>query len=136
MPIEVRFATGVKGPNAVWIKKMIAGTLKAEKAKWRSVSVFLTDNRRIRSINRKFLRHDYATDVISFGGGSDTLCDLVVSAQMAKTVSKELKIPFKEELARYLVHGTLHLLGYDDGAKKDKMRMEGRQEWILKKLLG
>ncbi len=136
MPIEVRLDSGVKGLSAAWIKKIIAGTLNAEKVKRRSVSVLLTDNRRIRSVNRKFLRHDYATDVISFGGGSDTLCDLVVSVQMARSVSGELGIPFKEELARYLVHGTLHLLGYDDGTKKDKIKMEGRQELILRKLLG
>jgi probable rRNA maturation factor len=144
MPIEVRFAAGAKKLNAAWIKKVVARTLRAEKAKRRSVSVLLTNDRAIRKINREYLKHDTATDVIAFGSGpgtrvpaeSDHLGDVVVSVQTARAVSKELKIPFCEELARYLVHGTLHLLGYDDEAKKDKMRMEARQEHILRKLLG
>jgi probable rRNA maturation factor len=144
MPIEVRLAAGAKNLNAAWVKKVVARTLRAEKAKRRSVSVLLTNDRAIRKINREYLKHDTETDVISFGSGpgtrvpaeSDHLGDLVVSSERAAAVSKELKIPFREELARYLVHGTLHLLGYDDGAKKDKMRMEARQEHILRELLG
>lgn len=100
----------------------------------------MTDNRKIRQINKKFLKHDYATDVISFGAGpgpeSDYLGDLVVSVDMAKSFSKELKISFKEELARYLIHGTLHLLGYDDQKPADKKKMFSRQELILSKIYG
>ena len=144
MPIEVRLGPGARGSSAAWIKKVIAGVLRAEKAKRRSVSVLLTNDRQIRKLNRDFLRHDYATDVISFWakpetlspGEADYLGDLVVSVQTAKTVSKKLKLPFREELARYLVHGTLHLLGYEDGTKKDKMKMERRQETLVGRLLG
>ena len=67
--------------------------------------------------------------MISFETG-----DLVVSVDTARRVSKDLNIPFREELARYLVHGTLHLLGYDDKNKKDFERMLKRQEEILNSL--
>ena len=141
--IEVRAAAGVKGVSVSWVKKVVARTLKAEKAKRRAVSVLLTTNSRIKALNKKYLKHDTATDVISFwsepetlaGGQSDYLGDIVVSVQMARAVSKELRITFKEELARYLVHGTLHLLGYQDLKKKDKMRMDRRQELLLKRVL-
>ena len=146
--IEVRRAPVLTGLSVSWVKRVVSETLRLEKAKRRSVSVFLTNNRRIRKINKRFLKHDYATDVISFGlgrgarpcapttgEGSDYLGDLVVSVEMARSVSKKLGISFKEELARYLVHGTLHLLDYEDEEKKDRVRMHRRQETILRRVL-
>ena len=95
-----------------------------------NLSVLMTDDRRIRKINKQFLNHDYATDVIAFPMGAG--CgDIVVSVDTAKRFAKELGIPFHEELARYLVHGTLHLLGYDDKKEKDRVKMHARQEKIL-----
>ncbi|MGH7198341.1 MAG: rRNA maturation RNase YbeY [Candidatus Omnitrophota bacterium] len=139
--IEVRFDAGAKGIRGSWVRNIVARTLNAEKAQRRSVSVFLTNNKAIRKLNKRFLNHDYPTDVISFRlspfpFNRDFLGDLVVSVQTAKAVSKKLRIPFREELARYLVHGVLHLLGYEDGTKKDKIKMEGRQEFILRKYFG
>ena len=96
--------------------------------------MLITGDREIRRLNKKFLNHDHVTDVISFGlNEKDLLGEIVVSADTARRVSEELRIPFKEELARYLVHGTLHLLGYDDKNKKEFQRMHARQEEILKK---
>lgn len=137
--IEVRLAPGVRGIGAAWVRKIVSGTLKSEKARKRWASVLVTNDRQIRELNRRYLRHDYATDVISFWNEAPDptengyLGDLVVSAQRARLVARELGIPFREELARYLVHGTLHLLGYTDGTQRAKLKMHGRQEAILKK---
>ncbi len=136
----MRFGKGVKGAGMPWVRDIISKTLAAEKQKNRRVSVFVAQNREIRRLNREYLKHDTATDVISFGlDGSGLnpketghLGDVAVSAEMARAVSKKLGISFKEELARYLVHGTLHLLGYEDKNKKDRIKMHGRQEAILK----
>lgn len=134
--IEVKFGKGVYPIRIGWIKRIVDGTLRLEKKQNRSVSVLVTNNRQIRMINKRYLSHDYATDVISFGlDESDCLGDLAVSAQMARGVAAELGISFKEELARYLVHGTLHLLGYDDKNSKDKKKMHTRQEKILRLIL-
>ncbi len=105
--------------------------LTAEKTHGWSIGVSLVSDRRIRVINKQYLKHDYATDVIAFGYG-DKLGDIVVSKDTARRMAKELGIPYQEELARYIVHGTLHLLGYDDKKKQDKTRMHQRQEKILK----
>ena len=122
---------------------MISETLRIEKSKKKRVNVYLTGDREIREINRKFLNHDTATDVIAFGRAErgflgeekDYLGDIVVSVETARSVAGELKIPFKEELARYLVHGALHLLGYDDHTLKNKKSMFKKQESILGKAL-
>ena len=122
--------------NVSWVRRIVAGTLKREKAKARSVSVLLTDDKRIRTLNKHFLKHDYATDVISFGAEEPGyLGDLVASVDTARRMAKELGLSFREELARYLVHGTLHLLGYDDQKPAARARMFRRQEGILKALL-
>ena len=126
--IDVRFEKRA-GVSAAWVKRILSGTLKAERSK-ADLNVLITDDRRIRLINKKHLKHDYATDVISFETG-----DLVVSADFAKRYAREHDVPYKEELARYLVHGALHLLGYDDKSERDFKRMHKRQEAILKGLL-
>ncbi len=140
--IAVKLDRSNSGVSAAWVRKVVKTTLKKEKAGSQTVGVWITDNRNIRRINRKFLKHDTATDVISFGFGPEAvktgaplLGDLVVSSQMARQVSRELKIPFQEELARYLAHGTLHLLGYNDKAPRDQKKMYRRQEEILKQIL-
>ena len=132
--IEVRFEARA-GVTASWVRRVVQKTLLAEKSAVRSLSVLVTGDRRIRRINKQFLKHDYATDVISFGlNEKNTLGEVVVSVDTARRVSKDLKIPFREELARYLVHGTLHLLGHDDRKKKDFEKMHYRQEKILNSL--
>jgi len=117
------------GVTAAWVRRIVGATLKAEK-KTKPMSVLITGDRQIRAINKRFLKHDYATDVVSFDTG-----DLVVSADYAKNYAKEHGLPFREELARYLVHGTLHLLGYDDKKPAAYKRMHARQEKLLKKFL-
>ena len=162
--IDIRFSKRIPGVSTQWVRKVVGKTLAFESARRRggfvrkapsdrfsalcgekrAVSVLLTDDKEIRKINKRFLKHDYATDVISFGTvgaglkpartKSGYLGDLVVSVEMAKRVAKKMAISFKKELARYLVHGTLHLLGYNDKKPKDKKVMHRRQEWILDQL--
>jgi probable rRNA maturation factor len=140
--IEVRFAKPVAGVSAAWISRVVSGALKREKKAGASVSVYVTGDREIRKINKKHLRHDYATDVISFwldrstlAPGEKALGDIVVSAETARRSARELGLPFKEEFARYLVHGTLHLLGYEDERPAAKKKMHKRQEAILRGLV-
>ena len=127
--IEVRFEKRA-GVSAAWARRILSKTLKAEKTSM-DLSILVTGDRRIRRLNKRFLKHDFATDVISFETG-----DLVVSIDTARRIAKEIGIPVKEELARYLVHGTLHLLGYDDKRTGDRKRMHARQEKILLSLRG
>jgi probable rRNA maturation factor len=126
--IEVRFAKPV-GVSAAWVRRVISATLEAEKAR-ADIQVLVTGDREIRKVNRKYLKHDCATDVISFATG-----DIVISADFAKRYSREHGLAFREEIARYLVHGVLHFLGYDDKKKSDHERMHKRQESLLKRIL-
>jgi probable rRNA maturation factor len=101
----------------------------------KNLSIAFVTNAAIRKINRRFLNHDFATDVISFPLNSDLLGELVISADYAKAESAGRGIPVEEELLRYVAHGILHLLGYDDHLPADRKRMWARQERELGKHL-
>lgn len=94
----------------------------------RNLSVAFVTNAAIRKINKQFLQHDFATDVISFPLGTDLVGELVISADYAVGEARQRGIPVEEELLRYVAHGILHLLGYDDHDPADKARMWKRQE--------
>jgi len=109
------------------LARRIAGT--------RSVSIAFVTNAAIRRINRKFLGHDFATDVLSFPLGGDPWGEIVISAEYAAAESRKRRIPVEEEILRYVAHGVLHLLGYDDRDPREKARMWKRQERELKRAL-
>ena len=102
----------------------------------RALSIAFVTNAAIRKINRKFLRHDFATDVLSFPLGGDPWGELVISAEYARDEARRRGLPVEEELLRYVAHGILHLLGYDDHDPASKKRMWARQEREVRKALG
>ena len=102
----------------------------------KNLSIAFVTNAAIRKINRRFLNHDFVTDVISFPLGTDLVGELVISAEYAAAEAAKRKIPVEEELLRYVAHGILHLLGYDDHRPADKTRMWARQERELSRALG
>ena len=94
------------------------------------VSLALVDDGTIHELNRRYLSHDYPTDVLSFpfDGGSGWLQgEIIVSTETAERASGEFGWPPASELMLYVIHGTLHLVGHDD--KQEQARQEmGRAE--------
>jgi probable rRNA maturation factor len=81
------------------------------------LSIALVDDPTIRKLNCEYLNHDWETDVISFvleQEESSLTGQLIVSTDTANRVAEELKSTFQAELALYVAHGTLHLVGLDD----------------------
>lgn len=118
-----------------WAAGVVRATLRAEGVGRAAISVALTDDASIRVINARHLGHDYATDVISFllsdDGDAELVGDLVISAEMAARVAAEVGVAPRDELALYMVHGLLHLCGYDDHEVDDVATMRGREAAIL-----
>ncbi len=92
------------------------------------LSILLTDDEEIKSLNSAFRKKDRATDVLSFPideivGGRKILGDVVISVDTAKKQARERGITLREEVTRLLVHGILHLLGYDHekGGEEEKL---------------
>jgi len=101
------------------------------------VSLVVLGDPAIRRLNRRFLGHDYATDVLSFNLQPGTLFgEIYVSATTAAREAKARGIDPAEELLRYAIHGMLHLFGHDDHRPADRRRMWSRQEALLRVLQG
>lgn len=105
------------------------------------LNVLLVTDRVIRRYNRRFLHRDRPTDVIAFQGErpgrvkTPFLGDIVVSLERAKKQAVLYKSTFKRETYLYLIHGILHLMGYDDHTKPARRRMEILQSSFLEKAL-
>lgn len=118
------------------IRQAVQEILGAEGVTDGQISVALVDDPTIHEINRRHLQHDYPTDVISFvlereDGYLDG--EVVASADTACTVARELGWPAQNELLLYVVHGTLHLVGYDDQSDSDREEMRARECHYLAK---
>jgi len=105
------------------------------------LSILLVDDGQIHEINRDYLDHDYPTNVISFamreGEGADVqpdlLGDVVISVETALRDAQEAGASFEGELYFLLLHGVLHLLGFDHerGSEEDARCMEEREQEVF-----
>jgi probable rRNA maturation factor len=93
------------------------------------VQITLVSDRRIAGLHRRFLHARGATDVITFDHG-----EIVISAAAAARGARDHGEPFERELGRYIVHGMLHLRGYEDGTPADRAAMWCVQERVLDRL--
>ena len=112
------------------------------------VSVTLTNNEIIRSINKEHRNIDKETDVLSFpmvereeiaslkqeDDTEDILGDIIISVPKVREQAEEYGHSFERELAYLVTHGMLHLLGYDHMIEEEKQVMRKREEEILAKL--
>jgi len=88
----------------------------------------------IHQLNKTHLNHDYTTDIITFDYSDDFVQldgELFISVDDAKVNAKKFKVTLKEELARLVIHGILHLLGYDDQSTNDKKSMKRMENKLL-----
>jgi len=100
--------------------------------------VFVTDSY-IRKLNRRYRNIDSKTDVLAFsmreGKGlskkSPILGDVVISTETAKREASKRNIPVHKEIALYVVHGILHLLGYKDKTAADRKKMKRKELKLL-----
>lgn len=100
------------------------------------ISLALVDDATIRRLNRQYLQHDYETDVISFvldwdESASALTGQLIVSTETASNMAKQVCGTFEEELLLYVVHGTLHLVGFDDQSPEDAALMRSQEREYL-----
>ena len=117
-------------------------TLEIENATARSdISIVIGDDALLKRLNPKYLKVDAPTDVLSFPSSEvdpDTksiyLGDVVISQPQAAYQATAGGHPLVDELQLLVVHGTLHLLGYDHLVRADKKKMQAAQDNVLKQL--
>ncbi len=138
MKISVRNAQNHVRINVPSIKRLILQVLKEEKtAGAGEISLCVSDDREIRKVNRIYLGKDCPTDVIAFdlsGGRTSLYGDIIVSAETACACAREFRTAPAYELYLYIIHGVLHVLGYDDRTKQQRARMHKRELQLLNSL--
>ena len=124
--------------NKAVIRKFLDKVITDENKTPGDLIFILASDKTVRDINKKFLEHDYNTDVISFDYSSETAVngEIYISIDTVKRNGTLYKTGFKEELLRVMVHGVLHLCGYRDVNKTERDIMFERQEQVLKQFEG
>ena len=126
---DIKFTYKNKLANNRWLK-MVAGS---EIRKIGDINVIFCSDNYILDVNMKYLQHDYFTDIITFDycEGKVLSGDLFISVDSVRENSIEFGTDFEEELHRVIVHGVLHLIGYDDHTEEDKKVMRQKENYYL-----
>ncbi|MCP5064033.1 MAG: rRNA maturation RNase YbeY [Ignavibacteriae bacterium] len=100
------------------------------------MSINIVTSEEIHKVNKQFLNHDYSTDIITFNYSEEknTLeTEIFISLDDAYSNAVKYKVSLDNELLRLVIHGCLHLLGYDDKDKNDKAKMKRMENKLVNK---
>lgn len=110
--------------------------LEGEDIKEAEVSLAFVDNMTIQRLNKRYLQHDEPTDVLSFPlsepNSRRLVGELVIGAEVAKAQAEMRGHSVEAELALYVIHGLLHLCGYDDKTPAGAAAMHQRERYYLR----
>ena len=117
------------------VSKWLKSVAEEEKMELRHiVFIFCSDNY-LHQMNVTYLKHDSLTDVITFPYATDVIeGDIFISIDRVEYNAQKLKIDFKTELHRVMVHGVLHLCGYTDKTKEKTLEMRAKENYYLPRI--
>lgn len=118
------------------LKELMKAVLTAEQAPSAAITLVLVDDDYITKLNKEFLKKETTTDVLSFNFGDKALSDFLegevyANLDQIKRQAKDYHVTFEEELYRIIVHGLLHLLGYDDHDGEAQQIMTAKEDAYL-----
>ena len=101
-----------------------------------AISFIFCNDDYLLDVNRKYLNHDYYTDIITFDyrEGDILSGDIFISLNTVRSNAKEFGVTFKDELHRVIVHGVLHLIGFNDESEEDSLVMRENENKCLELL--
>lgn len=131
-----------------FLRKIVEKVLKGEKEKDNNLSIALVGDGRMRKINKKYRGKNKTTDVLSFPSSKvllgkfkignvqkiEGLGEIIICLREVKKNAEDFNSTFKKELTKVLIHGTLHILGYDHEKNiKDAKKMQEKENYYDKK---
>jgi probable rRNA maturation factor len=141
MPVEIIRKDDGKKFSGRKLKKIAQKVLEIVEQEQFELCLVLVGNAEIRKLNAKFRKKDYPTDVLSFPSGNQLpegmqlLGDVVISVEKANAQAKKRRRTLNEEMVTLLIHGIVHLLGYDhERSSKDARIMERLEKKIYRTL--
>jgi len=115
------------------VKRWIEETINYEGKIGETINIIFTSNNNIKSLNKKYLNRNYTTDIIAFNYNRDFFIsgDLFLNPDTIMKNSEEYNTRFNEEILRVIIHGILHLVGYNDKSKEEKTVMREKENFYL-----
>lgn len=116
------------------IKAWLLKICSSEKYELENINYIFCTDEYLLDINKRYLNHDYYTDIITFDNSEEAqiiLADIFISIDRIKDNASKMKISFEHELFRVLVHGLLHLLGFNDKSDDQKKEMRAKEDTCL-----
>ena len=136
MKIQVRNLQNLKKVNLSKLKIQIKKILRLLRREHNTVYIVLVDNATIKELNKLFLRKSYPTDVLAFPlddkYSQDLLGEVIVSVEQAGRNSRRYRTSWEKELVLCVIHGILHLVGYDDNNATQRAKMQRKEKDLLK----
>ena len=126
---DVAFRLKEKRKISDWLKKAAA----AEKKIVDNLTYVFVSDEKITDLNRKFLKHDYATDILTFDSSEDDFIagEMFISVDTVKENAKYYSASFEIEILRVILHGMLHLCGYKDETEEEQKKFRELEEKYL-----
>jgi len=134
LSIEISNNQKALKPDAARLERAVDAILRDAGIGDGELSIALVDDPTIHHLNRHYLDHDYPTDVLSFvleSEGPHLDGEVIVSADTAIRSAAKYGWTAEDELLLYLIHGTLHLVGYDDRTPEDHAKMRDQERRYL-----
>ena len=127
--VEIKYSLKEKRRIKEWLNLVAF----EEGSKIQNLNFLIVGDKRMIHFNKTYLNHDYSTDIITFDNAENKKIsgDIVISIERVKENSKKYKVKLEDELHRVMVHGLLHLLGYDDKNEKEKKRIRKKENYYL-----
>lgn len=128
---DTNFKFNKRRASSKWLKSAIA----LENKKLGDISIIYCSDDYLLEINKQYLSHDYYTDVITFNYCEGDLIsgDIFISVDTIKANAEEYGASFDNELCRVMVHGLLHLIGYDDDCESNQLIMRQKEDFYLER---
>jgi probable rRNA maturation factor len=120
-----------------FVEKISADVLECENQDLNLININFCTDSEIKEVNKKYLGHDYETDIITFRYDEKDFfeSDMLISVETVKRNSLQYKNSFIIEVYRVIIHGLLHLCGFDDYNRVQKQKMRVKENFYLNKLL-
>ncbi len=126
MSVNIRIFndSGLKKPALSKVEKAVRRTLNGEGITEAEINIIYVNDSAIKKINKNFLNHNNITDVISFKLDENVIDgEIYIGTGRAKAQSQQFRVSLTKELMRLAVHGTLHLIGYEDDNENKRFEM-------------
>jgi len=121
-------------PKRKVLKTWILSCIATENNFLEDLNIVFCSDDVLLDVNRKFLEHDYYTDIITFqyNNTKEPISgEIFISYDRVKENAKEFNVSRLAELHRVMAHGVAHLLGYSDSTKKQKAAMKAKEDYFL-----